>query len=41
MSFQGERRTLTAWADDKSDDELDAYWAKKNATSIDGLPAVS
>ena len=40
MSYEGNRRTLTAWADKKSDDELAAYWQKKNATSIDGLPAL-
>jgi Pyridoxamine 5'-phosphate oxidase len=39
LSFEGERRALTAWAEKKGD-ELPAYWSEKNATSIDGLPAV-
>ncbi len=41
LSYEGDRRTLTAWADKKSEDEIEAYWQKKNATSIDGLPALS
>jgi hypothetical protein len=39
MSYEGDRRTLTAWAEKKGDD-LPAYWQQKNATSIDGLPAL-
>ena len=39
MSFEGDRRALTAWAEKKGDD-LPAYWRQKNATSIDGLPAL-
>jgi len=40
MKFDGERRRLLEWADGKTDDDLDAYWADKNAESIDGLPAL-
>ena len=40
MDFGDERRRLLEWADNKSDDELEAYWTDKNAQSIDGLPAL-
>jgi hypothetical protein len=40
MAYEGDRRTLPAWAEKRSDDDLDAYWRRKNATSIDGLPAL-
>ena len=39
MSYEGDRRALTAWAEKKGD-ALPAYWEQKNATSIDGLPAL-
>lgn len=38
--FQEQRSRLIEWAENKTDDELADYWATKNATSIDGLPAV-
>lgn len=38
--YREQRTRLTEWADHKSDDELAAYRAEKNATSIDGLPAI-
>lgn len=38
LDFKEERPTLTQWAARKSPEELDAYRAEKNATSIDGLP---
>lgn len=38
LDFKDERPTLVQWASRKSPGELDAYRAKKNATSIDGLP---
>lgn len=38
LDFNEERPTLTQWASRKSPEELDAYRAEKNATSIDGLP---
>ncbi len=41
LEFQEERPTLIQWASRKSPEELDAYRAEKNATSIDGLPAFS
>ena len=37
----GDRDLLESWASRKSDDELATYRATKNATSIDGLPALS
>jgi hypothetical protein len=40
MDFVEERPTLSNHWDGKSEGELSEYWAKKNATSIDGLPAV-
>jgi hypothetical protein len=44
MAYEGERPHMPAWADKKlrvgGEAELRAYRAEKNATSIDGLPAV-
>jgi hypothetical protein len=40
MALQEERPTLRQWADRKSPDELEDYWSDRNATSIDGLPAL-
>lgn len=40
MDYREERPTLQQWAARKSDDELAAYWDEKNATSIDGIPAL-
>ena len=40
MTYEADRPTLIEWAADKSDDDLAAYRATKNATSIDGLPAL-
>jgi hypothetical protein len=40
MSFEGERDTLARWAERKTDDELVAYRAAKNARSIDALAAL-
>lgn len=37
MDFVGDRPTLTAWADDKGEAALPAYWAEKNAVTIDGF----
>lgn len=36
--FVGERDKLNAWAEKKSDEEMKAYWEKKNKVSIDGKP---
>jgi len=38
LDFKEERPTLTQWASRKSPEELEAYRAETNATSIDGLP---
>ncbi len=40
MDFREERSRLIDWAQDKSEEDLSDYWALKNSTSIDGLPAV-
>ena len=40
MDLREERPTLKQWADRKDPDQLAAYWAEKNSTSIDGLPAL-
>ena len=41
MTYAAERDDLTKWAARKTEDELAAYRAKKNATSIDGLPGIA
>lgn len=38
MDYAGERDTMQKWVDDKSDDNLRAYWVEKNSTTIDGKP---
>ena len=40
FDYVGERPTLDEWADRKSDDDLVAYRAQKNARSIDGLSSI-
>ena len=40
MRYDGERETLRKWSARKGEDGLAAYRAKRNAESIDGLPAV-
>jgi hypothetical protein len=40
MDYQEERPTLQQWAARRGDDGLAEYWADRNATSIDGLPAL-
>ena len=40
MDFVEDRSTLSDHWDGKDDQELAAYWVKKNETSIDGLPAI-
>jgi len=39
MQLEAQRDLLTNWATKKSEDELKDYQLKKNAKSIDGLPA--
>ena len=41
MEYVGDRTLLTQWAKRRTDDDLVAYRARKNATSIDGLPALT
>lgn len=41
MDFVEDRQRLLEHWGGKTDDEIDEYWAKKNATSIDGLPAIT
>ncbi len=38
MDFREDRTLLNHWANQKSKQEMDDYWAEKNTTSIDGLP---
>lgn len=40
-SYDGQRTRLVEWAADRSPDEMVEYRTKKNATSIDGLPAIT
>lgn len=40
FEHRGERPTLLQWAERKGDDGLATYWDERNATSIDGLPAL-
>lgn len=41
LRYEGERDLLTQWAGHRTGDELVAYRERKNATSIDGLPALT
>jgi len=41
MSLVGDRSRLVEWAEDKTEADLEAYWAEKNAESIDALPALT
>jgi len=40
MTKVGDRAVLVDWAEKKGPDGIEAYWAEKNAASIDGLPAL-
>ncbi len=40
MAFEGDRETMAMWTSKKSDEALAEYVTEKNATSIDGLPAI-
>ena len=40
MDHVGDRHTLGKFFENKSDEDVEAYWAEKNQRSIDGLPAV-
>jgi len=39
LNYQGPRDLLTHWAEKQGPEKMDEYRAKKNVTSIDGLPA--
>jgi hypothetical protein len=41
MTYDADRIELAKWAARKTDDELADYRARKNATSIDGLPGMA
>lgn len=36
--FQGNRETLSNWADGKGEDGIRTYWAERNHTTLDGDP---
>ena len=36
--FEGERKTLLKWADNKGRAGVEKYWGEKNQVSLDGLP---
>ncbi|QKT03404.1 pyridoxamine 5'-phosphate oxidase family protein [Ectothiorhodospiraceae bacterium 2226] len=38
MAYQGQRDVLPRWAERKGPDGIRAYWAEKNARSLDDLP---
>ncbi len=38
FGYAGDRPTLNNWAEKKGPEGIAAYWAEKNAVSIDGLP---
>ncbi len=40
MDYVEDRPRLLDWGREKTDDEVADYWRDKNATSIDGIPAV-
>ncbi len=40
MRFEGERGLLDEWTARRSDEDISAYQRRKNAESIDGLPAL-
>ena len=40
MQYVGDRSRLIEWADNRTEADIEAYWAEKNARSIDGLPAL-
>jgi len=38
FAHEGDRDTLTRWAENKGEEGVEAYRREKNARSIDGLP---
>ena len=41
MAYERDRDQLNRWARGKGEDGLRDYWERKNATSLDGLPALA
>jgi hypothetical protein len=41
MDFVADRDVMRPWAEKKGPEGLEAYRAEKNATSVDGLPALT
>ncbi|MDQ1731953.1 MAG: hypothetical protein QOK10_2112 [Pseudonocardiales bacterium] len=41
MNFQADRQLLDSWSARRTPEQLEEYWATRNATSIDGLPSVT
>ncbi|MFW7414987.1 pyridoxamine 5'-phosphate oxidase family protein [Demequina sp. SO4-18] len=41
MDYERDRDQLDRWARGKGDEGLRDYWERKNATSLDGLPALA
>ncbi len=41
MDLVEDRERLLEWAEGKGEDGIAAYWATKNAESLDGLPGIS
>jgi hypothetical protein len=40
MTYDGDRDLLTSWSQNRGPEGLARYRSEKNATSIDGLPAL-
>lgn len=40
MAFVESRTGMDRWVEQRSDEEIAAYWQETNSTSIDGLPAL-
>lgn len=38
MEFAGERDTLTHWASNKTEEDIQTYWRDRNTKTIDGKP---
>ena len=38
FDYQGDRPSLTRWAEAQGEEKIESYWRQKNSVSIDGLP---
>jgi hypothetical protein len=38
FDYKADRDNLTAWASNKGDEAIEAYWKEKNQRSLDGKP---